>query len=111
MRHPAEYGKHNHIRSWDCCRWLLCLGRLLEHFARRVSMPLRKHPGWVRWRGRSLETPGIRFRLLAVNNLRLRVLSLSSCRHDHRTVDKLGNKNVPVILRPDPFVSIIALPR
>src|SRR6267378_423198 len=50
-------------------------------------------------------------RSLAGNNLRLRVLSLSSCRHDHRTVEKLGNKNVPGIWRPAPFWSLSKLPR
>src|SRR5260370_34901539 len=48
---------------------------------------------------------------MAGDNLRLRVLPVSSCRHDHRTVAKLGNKNVPGIWRPAPFWSLSKLPR
>src|ERR1700722_942098 len=72
-------------------------------------MSFRKHSGGGLWRGRSLETPGIRFRVLAGDNLRLRVLSGSSCRHDYRAVEKLRNKNVPRIWRPAPFWSFSKL--
>ncbi len=99
------------LGSRHCFCRILRLRRLLEHIARRAFMPLRQHSGWVRWRGRSFETTGIRFRLLAGDNLRLRVLPVSSCGHDHRTVAKLGNKNVPGIWRPALFWSLSKLPR
>ena len=85
----GKHGQYFHARRRHCLCRILCLRRLLEHIARRVLMSLRQHYGWVRWRGRSFETTGIRFRLLAGNNLRLRVLPVSSCGHGHRTVENL----------------------
>src|SRR6266481_4401138 len=107
----SKHGQYSHARRRHCFCRILRLRRLLEHIARSVFMPLRQYYGRVRWRGRSFETTGVRLRLLAGDNLRLRVLSVSSCRHDHRTVAKLGNKNVPGIWWPAPFWSLSKLRR
>src|SRR5260370_12223085 len=78
------------LRCWPtlCMRWLL------EYVDWCGVIRLGEHSRWLRWRSRSIEAHGVRFRLLAGDCLRLSLLLIYLRRDNDRTVEKLGDEDL-----------------
>ena len=90
----TQYGQSVHSRCQLYGRRVFCIGRLLECLARCSTVGLCKHSRRKRRRSRSLETSGIRFRLLVGDRLRSTLLSDDLRWNDDRFDEKLWHADL-----------------
>src|ERR1700722_12667106 len=79
------------------CGSTLCTRWLLEYVDCCCVVRLGEHSRWLRWRSRSIEAHGVRFRLLAGDCLRLSLLLIHLRRDNDRAMEELGDEDLSCV--------------